>query len=233
MRAHETYDYAVVRVVPRVERGEFVNVGVILSCEAARFLEARIEVDPARLRALDPDIDLEAGRPAPGRHSRDLPRRRSRGADRPVAGTRPLPLADRPAQRDHPDLARAHGSLRRQPGGDAGAPHGPDGASAGREARRQQHHRAVDSGAPPAGAVRAGRAALPEPAQELAAEGLEPPRPARGSAGFPVTGRQAGAVAGEPEAPTPRRSFRRPNAALILLQYGIRTSDPLAPLLEL
>ena len=58
MHVHETYDYAVIRVVPRVEREEFVNVGVILSCERARFIEARIEVDPVRLRALDPAIDL-------------------------------------------------------------------------------------------------------------------------------------------------------------------------------
>lgn len=59
MRVHEDYDYAVIRVVPRVEREEFVNVGVILSCEAARHLEARIELDEARLRALDPAADVE------------------------------------------------------------------------------------------------------------------------------------------------------------------------------
>jgi len=59
VRAHDDYDYAVIRVVPRVEREEFVNVGVILSCEAARYLEARIELDEARLRALDPAIDIE------------------------------------------------------------------------------------------------------------------------------------------------------------------------------
>ena len=58
MHAHDTYDYAVIRVVPRVEREEFVNVGVIVSCERAKFLEACIEVDEARLRALDPAIDL-------------------------------------------------------------------------------------------------------------------------------------------------------------------------------
>jgi len=55
-----TYDYAVIRVVPRVEREEFVNVGVIVSCEAARLLEARIELDEARVRALDPTLDLAA-----------------------------------------------------------------------------------------------------------------------------------------------------------------------------
>ena len=49
-----TYDYAIVRVVPRVERGEFVNVGVIVSCDATDSLAARIELDPARVLALDP-----------------------------------------------------------------------------------------------------------------------------------------------------------------------------------
>ena len=59
-----TYDYAVVRVVPRVERGEFVNAGVILSCAASGFLEARIELDAARLLALDPGADLPGIRSA-------------------------------------------------------------------------------------------------------------------------------------------------------------------------
>jgi hypothetical protein len=57
-----TYDYAVIRVVPRVEREEFVNVGVILSCPATAFLQARIELDEARLLALDPSIDLASVR---------------------------------------------------------------------------------------------------------------------------------------------------------------------------
>lgn len=56
------YDYALIRVVPRVERGEFVNVGVVLSCKGSRFLEARIELDEARLRALDPTVDLQTVR---------------------------------------------------------------------------------------------------------------------------------------------------------------------------
>jgi len=57
---HYTYDYAIIRVVPRVEREEFVNVGVIVSCPARRFLEARIELDERRLRALDPTLDVES-----------------------------------------------------------------------------------------------------------------------------------------------------------------------------
>ena len=60
MPAEYTYDYAIVRIVPRVERGEQINVGVILSCVDDEFLEARIELDEVRLRAIDPAIDLEA-----------------------------------------------------------------------------------------------------------------------------------------------------------------------------
>ena len=55
---HVSYDYAVIRVVPRVERAEFVNVGVIVACQETNLLEARIEIDEARLCALDPAIDL-------------------------------------------------------------------------------------------------------------------------------------------------------------------------------
>ena len=62
MPAEQTYDYAIIRVVPRVERGELVNVGVILSCPGSDFLEARIDLDETRLLALDPAIDLEATR---------------------------------------------------------------------------------------------------------------------------------------------------------------------------
>lgn len=55
-----TYDYAVVRVVPRVERGEFVNAGVIVSCPGAKLLACGFDLDEARLRALDPHADVEA-----------------------------------------------------------------------------------------------------------------------------------------------------------------------------
>lgn len=62
MPAEHTYDYAIIRVVPRVDRGEQINVGVILSCEALDFLDARIELDEGLLRAIDPSVDLEAVR---------------------------------------------------------------------------------------------------------------------------------------------------------------------------
>lgn len=64
MGAEYTYDYAILRVVPRVERGERVNVGVILSCVDEAFLDVRIEVDESRLLMLDPGLDLQAVRAA-------------------------------------------------------------------------------------------------------------------------------------------------------------------------
>jgi hypothetical protein len=54
------YDYSIVRVVPRVDREEFVNVGVIVSCPARDFLEAHIELDESRVKALDPGLDMES-----------------------------------------------------------------------------------------------------------------------------------------------------------------------------
>jgi hypothetical protein len=62
VRAEYTYDYAVIRVVPRVDRGEQINVGVILSCADSDFLDARIELDEALLLAIDPAVDLPAVR---------------------------------------------------------------------------------------------------------------------------------------------------------------------------
>ena len=84
MPARSSYDYAVIRVVPRVEREEFVNVGVILSCPTRDFLGARVALDARGCCALDPTADLAssceahlaaipricAGGPRPGRSAR-------------------------------------------------------------------------------------------------------------------------------------------------------------------
>jgi hypothetical protein len=59
MAERHSFDYAVVRVVPRVERGEFLNAGVILFSSTAAYLAARIGLDRERLRALAPDADVE------------------------------------------------------------------------------------------------------------------------------------------------------------------------------
>ena len=56
----DTYDYAYIRIVPRVEREEFINAGVILYCRSRRFLAAAIRLDGERLRLLYPQLDLAA-----------------------------------------------------------------------------------------------------------------------------------------------------------------------------
>lgn len=58
------YQYVVLRLVPRVEREEFVNVGVVLHSQEADFLQAAFELDEARVLALAPDLDLGAVRSA-------------------------------------------------------------------------------------------------------------------------------------------------------------------------
>jgi len=59
MPALNSYDYAIVRVVPCVERGEYINAGVILFCRTRRFLDALIYLDIQRLTTLFPAIDLD------------------------------------------------------------------------------------------------------------------------------------------------------------------------------
>ncbi|MGH3313876.1 MAG: DUF3037 domain-containing protein [Streptomyces sp.] len=60
----ELFEYALLRVVPRVERGEVMNAGVVLYCRARSFVVARTHLDEERLRALDPQVDLAGVRAA-------------------------------------------------------------------------------------------------------------------------------------------------------------------------
>ena len=60
MPGRNAFEYAIIRIVPRVERGEFINAGVVLFCRTRRFLAARTNLDPARLTALASDIDIIA-----------------------------------------------------------------------------------------------------------------------------------------------------------------------------
>jgi len=53
-----SFDYAVIRVVPRVERQEFINAGIVVFCLEKHFLDARIALDEARLKALWPEVDV-------------------------------------------------------------------------------------------------------------------------------------------------------------------------------
>lgn len=76
------YQYVVLRLVPRVEREEFINVGVVLYSQEADFLQAAVALDDARALALDPEVDLESVRAAldqvcrvaAGEHSPTTPR---------------------------------------------------------------------------------------------------------------------------------------------------------------
>ena len=55
-----SFEYAAIRLVPRIERGELMNVGIVLYSRSRDYLAVRTHVDEARLRALDPDADLAA-----------------------------------------------------------------------------------------------------------------------------------------------------------------------------
>jgi hypothetical protein len=59
MQEKHLFEYAVIRVVPRVEREEFLNVGVILYCKDQKFLQSKCDLDEARLAAFSKDIDVE------------------------------------------------------------------------------------------------------------------------------------------------------------------------------
>ena len=59
MPEQHSFDYAVIRVVPKVEREEFMNVGVILYCQSLSFLDALFTIDENRLRALSTGIEME------------------------------------------------------------------------------------------------------------------------------------------------------------------------------
>ena len=54
-----SFDYGVIRVVPRVERQEFINAGVVLLCPQQQYLAVRIRLDEDRLKALWPDVDVD------------------------------------------------------------------------------------------------------------------------------------------------------------------------------
>jgi hypothetical protein len=54
---HNPFTYAILRAVPRLERGECINVGVVLYCRACDFLGVRVSLDTARLAAIAPDVD--------------------------------------------------------------------------------------------------------------------------------------------------------------------------------
>ena len=126
-----TYDYAIVRVVPKVERAEFVNVGVIVSCPQLDVLLARIELDEQRLMALDPTLDLQSVRT----HLAAIPTICAGGEEAGPIGK--LSQRERfywlvAPRNDHPDVTHAH-RLGTGPRSRGGAIARDDGAAAGRK----------------------------------------------------------------------------------------------------
>jgi hypothetical protein len=59
MQEKHIYEYAVIRVMPRVEREEFLNVGIILFCKHARFIKVLYKLEPGRLKCFSNDLDVE------------------------------------------------------------------------------------------------------------------------------------------------------------------------------
>jgi len=55
-----SYDYAVIRVIPNLERGECINAGIVLYCRTLRYLVALVQLDQARLRSIDPTADYQS-----------------------------------------------------------------------------------------------------------------------------------------------------------------------------
>lgn len=59
MQGRDLFEYAVIRLVPAVEREEFLNIGVILYCRQQRFLDVRFHLDPERIRAFSKEVELD------------------------------------------------------------------------------------------------------------------------------------------------------------------------------
>ncbi len=58
MQENHLFEYAVIRVVPKVEREEFINIGVVLLCSKQKFLQTRIQLNESRIMALCPEVDM-------------------------------------------------------------------------------------------------------------------------------------------------------------------------------
>ncbi len=135
----DPFQYSIVRVLPRVERGECLNVGIVLLCRPRRFLGARIELDERRLAAFSPELDPATDPAPPRRHRADRRGRRHRGADRTPRTGRAIPLAGQSLEHDHPAERGPQRAVRRPAGGAR-----PPGArrSSGRDSPAGQPRRA-------------------------------------------------------------------------------------------
>ena len=108
MPARSPFQYAALRIVPRVERGEAVNAGVVLFCRPLRFLGARTHLDEALLAVLSPGCDPDEVRPLLATVERIAAGDAVRRPDRPAPALRALPLAGRAREHDRPARAGPH-----------------------------------------------------------------------------------------------------------------------------
>ena len=125
------FQYAILRVVPRIERGECLNAGVVLFARTLDFLGVAVALDEDRLRALDPDVD-----PAPiAAQLRGLARigegDPSAGPHRPPDAVPAVPLARRALEHGGAAVGGPHRPVRRSPA-DARAPRRAPGPVSGR-----------------------------------------------------------------------------------------------------
>ena len=116
--ARSPFHYAILRVVPRVERGERFNVGVVLFCRQRDFLGVRVDLDEQRLTALAPGLAAAEMRPHLDALVAGGAGRPGGGADRGDAGLGALRLAGRPVEHDDPALGGPHRTVG-GPGRDA------------------------------------------------------------------------------------------------------------------
>ena len=107
-----SFDYAILRLVPRVERQEFINAGVIVYCPEKRYLAARVRLDRNRIQALWPDLDLTLVE----EHLQQLARSRNvfRGSG-PNGERQPLRQYHRPRRGYHPGRRGGRPTKRRGP----------------------------------------------------------------------------------------------------------------------
>ncbi len=106
-----SFDYAILRVVPRVERQEFINAGVVVFCLERRYLAARIRLDSERMKALWPDADVELAKEHLEAVRRICEGDARGGPDCEAFTARALSLDYFSAQHHHPAIAGAHRCL--------------------------------------------------------------------------------------------------------------------------
>ena len=159
------YQYVVLRCVPRVDREEFVNVGVVLYCQAADFLDVAWHVDADRLRALDPRLDLDQVCEALAFVDGRLRRRRARG--RGGASSRSASASASSRRRAAPCSSPARSTAASPPTRPASSSTCSSAWSADRRVRRVRPGRARRrrrrSGPGPCGPARGGRPAARTP----------------------------------------------------------------------